>query len=60
LPGNELVWLTGEEIKALANLVRVAKKMGEDFDLDYVQRLLKEGGDSGYEKLLEKLKELDG
>lgn len=60
MPGNELVWLTAEEIKALANLVRVASKMGEDFDLDYVQRLLKEGGETGYEKLLAKIEELRG
>lgn len=52
-----IVFLTEGEIKALANLARVAIK--EFGHVDYIEGLLADGGKSGYDKLLEKIKELN-
>lgn len=54
---QHIIFLTEEEIKALANLARVAMGFGE---VEYVESLKANGGKSGYDKLLEKIKELSG
>jgi hypothetical protein len=49
--------LTESEIKALANLVRVVKKVAGS--LPYVQGLLEGGGDTAFAKLMKKIDEIN-
>jgi hypothetical protein len=53
MPKNILVWLTEEEIKAVANMCQATLKMGEDSS--YFERLAKEA-----ESVLAKMKEKMG
>jgi hypothetical protein len=52
-----VIILTEGEIKALANLCRVAMKMGGE--IPYVQSLRVNGGDSGFGKLMKKIEEIN-
>lgn len=54
---QHIMFLTEGEIKALANMYRVADKLvGSD---PYVERLKVNGGESANRKLLEKVKEIN-
>lgn len=54
---QHLIFFTEEEIKALANMYRVAHKVvGE---VPYVQTLETNGGKTAYDKLLEKVEEIN-
>lgn len=55
---QHLMFFTEEEIKALANMYRVGvKTVGH---IPYVEKLQTGGGKSAYDKLLEKIKEING
>jgi uncharacterized protein YerC len=55
---QHVIFLTEGEIKALANMYRVANKLvGED---PYVEKLKTTGGKTAYDKLLDKVKEING
>jgi hypothetical protein len=49
--------LTEGEIKALANIVRIVRKLTGN--LPYVQKLFETGGDTAFDKLMEKVKEIN-
>lgn len=55
---KHVLFFSEEELKALANLARVAIKMGGE--TPYVQKLIENGGESGTGKLMEKIKEING
>lgn len=55
---KHLLYFTEEEIKALANMYRVAVKMGGE--IPYLQELQTSGGKSASDKLMEKIKEING
>ncbi len=58
MPKRHVVFLTEEEIKALANAYRVVTKtLGET---PYVQKLQTDGGKSAFDKLMEKIGEING
>jgi len=55
---QHVIFLTEGEIKALANMYRVANKLvGDD---PYVEKLKVTGGKTANDKLLEKVKEING
>lgn len=54
---QHIVYLTTDEIKAVANMYRVARKMGGG--IPYVESL-DAAGKSAYDKLLKKIKEING
>jgi hypothetical protein len=54
---QHIIFMTEEEVKALANLARVAIKMGGE--IPYIQELQKSGGEVALEKLKEKIKEIN-
>jgi hypothetical protein len=56
---QHIVFLTEGEIKAIANMYRLANGMF-NAESSYVDSLRSSGGESGYEKLLQKVKELNG
>lgn len=57
LEKKHVIFLTEGEIKALANMYRVADKIvGDD---PYVQTLKASGGKVAFDKLLEKVKEIN-
>lgn len=54
---KHVVLLTEQELKALANIYRVCiKEWGE---LPYVQQLQSDGGSSGFDVLMKKIKEIN-
>lgn len=55
---KRLLYLSEEEIKALANLCRVAVKMGGE--IPYVQELQSNGGKSAFDKLIAEIEEING
>lgn len=55
---KHILYLTEEEIKALANGYRIAMKMGGE--TPYVQGLHESGGESAFKKLKEKIEEING
>lgn len=57
MPKRHVVFLTEEEIKALANAYRVAMKMGGE--VPYLQELQANGGKSAFDKLMEKIGEIN-
>ena len=52
-----VVLLTEEELKAQANMYRVCVKMNGG--IPYVQQLQNNGGSSGFETLMKKIKEIN-
>lgn len=54
---NHIVFLTEEELKALANGYRVAMKLAGE--TPYIETLQKNGGKTGFDKLLEKIREIN-
>jgi hypothetical protein len=59
---RHVVFLTEEEIKALANLCRVSLKLVEDDTkrAPYFEELYTSGGKSAFDKLMEKISEING
>jgi hypothetical protein len=54
---QHVIILTEEEIKAIANMCRVSVKLGGN--IPYIQKLQANGGKSGFDKLMEKIKEIN-
>lgn len=55
---KHIVYLTEEEIKALANAYRVAMKMGGE--IPYMQDLQSNGGQSAFDKLMKQIEDING
>lgn len=54
---KHLLYLTEEEVKALANLCRVSiKGFGQT---EYIETLMANGGKTGFDKLMEKIREIN-
>lgn len=53
---NHIIFLTEDELKAIANGYRIARKLAGE--TDYIQGLEESGGKTGYDKLLEKIQEI--
>lgn len=54
---QHITFLTEEEIKALANMYRVAVKMAGG--VPYVEKLQADGGKSAFDKLIRKIEEIN-
>ena len=55
---QHIVFLTKDELIALANFSRVAmKEFGEN---EYIAELKKNGGKSGFDKIVTRIKEING